>query len=91
MDEYLAHIRRDTSGNAEAVQTVAEHSRKAAGYAAKVLEPVTLSAAGYTAGLLHDLGKCTRHFLAYMKNGVGTRGTVNHTFAGVRLILEGFH
>lgn len=56
MDNYLSHIRRDVSGNILAVQSVCEHCRNTAQYAAAALEAVGLSTAGETAGLLHDLG-----------------------------------
>lgn len=88
MESCLAHIRRDSSGAITAVQPASEHCRNTARYAAAALEPVGLSAAGETAGLLHDLGKFTQQFQSYIKDRIGTRGTVNHTFAGVRLLLE---
>lgn len=49
-----------------------------------------LSHAGYLAGLLHDVGKYKEEFQVYIKEG-GKRGSVNHTFAGCRMILEHFH
>ena len=88
MESYLAHIQRKPSGEITAIQSVSEHCHNTAKYAAEALEPVGLSAAGEMAGLLHDLGKYTEQFQAYIKDGVGTRGSVNHTFAGVRLLLE---
>ena len=47
--------------------------------------------AGYLAGLLHDAGKCKQEFQSYIIEGEGKRGSVNHTFAGCRMILEHFH
>lgn len=90
MENYAAHIQTDLSGKTVAVQSVSEHCRSTAKYAAAALAPIGLSAAGETAGLLHDLGKYTERFQAYIKDGVGTRGSVNHTFSGVRLLLERF-
>ncbi len=87
MDDFWAHIR---SGSEEAVQTVEEHCRNAAEYAAKTMEPTGLSSAGYLAGLVHDAGKYTNRFQTYLREGEGRRGSVNHTFAGVRMLLERF-
>lgn len=90
MENYLAHVRRDLSGQPAAVQTVSEHCRNAARHAAQALEAVSLSDCGYLAGLLHDMGKYTGDFQNYLVNQIGQRGSVNHTFAGVRLLLERF-
>lgn len=90
MGEYLAHIRRDLSGKTTAVQTVKEHCRSTAKYAAQALEAVSLTASGYLTGLVHDAGKYTASFQKYLVDQIGQRGSVNHTFAGVRLLLERF-
>ncbi len=90
MECFLAHIRRDLDGAEKAVQTVKDHCRKTAEYASRTLEMVDLSAAGYLAGLVHDAGKYTSQFQMYLRDGEGRRGSVNHTFAGVRLLLERF-
>ena len=84
MERYLAHIRRDGEGKTQEVQTVGEHQRKAAEYAAAALEGVSLGAGAYLAGLVHDTGKYTARFQDYLAKGKGKRGTVNHSFAGVR-------
>ena len=91
MESYLAHIQRDPSDKIIAVQSVSKHCHNTARYAAAALEPVGLSAAGEAVGLLHDLGKYSEQFQDYIKDGAGTRGSVNHTFAGVRLLLERYH
>lgn len=91
MENYLAHIQRELSGKITAVQSVSEHCHNTARYASLALEPVGLSVAGEMAGLLHDLGKYTEQFQSYIKGGVGTRGSVNHTFSGVRLLLEHYY
>lgn len=90
MNHYLAHILRDAAGVSLAEQTVSEHCRSTAKYAAEALEPVSLAASGYLAGLVHDAGKYTASFQTYLVNQIGLRGSVNHTFAGVRLLLERF-
>ncbi len=87
---FLAHIRRDPAGAEKAVQTVKAHCRKTAEYAGRTLEAAGLSTAGYLAGLVHDAGKYTSRFQTYLRDGEGRRGSVNHTFAGVRLLLERF-
>ena len=91
MADYSAHIRSGTNNAQPPVQTAADHCRQAAAYAAEVLEPVSLSACGYLAGLFHDAGKFTRRFQDYLLSGQGRRGSVNHTFAGVRFLLEQYH
>ena len=85
---YLAHILRDADGKILSEQTVCAHSRNTARYASDALAPVSLTACGYLAGLVHDVGKYTSRFQNYLINQVGQRGEVNHTFAGVRLLLE---
>lgn len=88
MENLLAHIRKDLSGETIATQTVSQHCHGAAKYAAQALKPVYLSASGYLSGLVHDAGKCTACFQNYLINQIGQKGSVNHTFAGVRLLLE---
>ncbi len=90
MECFLAHIRRDLTGAEETVQTVRAHCRKTAEYAGRTLEMAGLSTAGYLAGLVHDAGKYTSRFQTYLRDGEGRRGSVNHTFAGVRLLLDRF-
>lgn len=90
MDCFSAHIRRHLNGMPEANQSVSEHCRKTAEYAAQALVPTALSASGYLAGLVHDAGKYTVRFQDYLLNETEPRGSVNHTFSGVRLLLERF-
>lgn len=88
MEKYLAHIRRGQDGQPLAEQTVSQHCHNTAKYAAEALAPVGLSDCGALAGLVHDAGKYTAAFQAYLAEQEGKRGSVNHTFAGVRLLLE---
>lgn len=59
MEDFLAHIKKNLSGQPIAVQTVSQHCHNTAKYAAQALKPVRLSAGGYLAGLVHDAGKYT--------------------------------
>lgn len=88
MESCLAHIQRDSSGQIVTIQSVSDHCRNTAKYAAEALNPVSLTACGYLAGLVHDAGKYTADFQNYLSNQIGHRGSVNHTFAGVRLLLK---
>lgn len=84
-----AHIREDGT-----IQTCAAHSRAAAQYAGDVLAGVNLFSTAYLAGLMHDAGKFTQEFMDYIRQAVAERmrrGSVIHTFAGVRWFLEKNH
>ncbi|MGM9647312.1 MAG: CRISPR-associated helicase Cas3' [Eubacteriales bacterium] len=89
--DYLAHIAEDGRE-----QTVQQHSRAAAKYASDALDGIDLSNTAYLAGLLHDAGKFKLEFTEYLLDAVMRkktvkRGSVNHTFAGVRFTLERWH
>lgn len=90
---YPAHIRRVGEGYEH--QSVAEHCRQVADYAAISLRSVGLCSTGYLAGLLHDMGKNTSVFRDYIekasRNEPVVRGSVNHTFASVIYLLERYH
>ena len=77
------------------IQTVDEHCRETAVYAGEALKSIGLYNVAYTAGLLHDMGKYTEEFAQYIEKAASNepvqRGTVNHTFAGVRYVLEQEH
>ena len=88
---FPAHIREDGTR-----QSVAEHCKNTARYASEALAGINLGAAGYCAGILHDMGKCKKRFQQYLEDAVihrknVKRGSVNHTFAAVKWILEHFH
>ena len=97
MKDFPAHIREGKqSGKKEAeIQTVQAHCRGTARYASDCLRSVNLSNAAYLAGLVHDCGKFTDQFSEYIwkafREEPVRKGAVNHTFAGVRLLLERFH
>ena len=89
VDPYPAHIRENE------VQSVSQHCQETATRAREVLAGLGLGQAGYLAGLIHDLGKYTPKFKAYLERAASgqevRRGEVNHTFAGVRYLLQRFH
>lgn len=88
---FPAHIRVDEGQN-EHVQTVDKHCRNVARYTRETLTPLCLPCTGELAGLLHDAGKFCHAFADYIRRAARGeavhRGSVNHTFAGVRLLLE---
>lgn len=92
---HLAHIAVENQISERRVQTCTEHARSVATLAKGYLSPMGLSSVGELAGLLHDLGKFTEEFNTYLdKASRGekvTKGSVIHTFAGVRYMLEQYH
>ncbi len=87
---YIAHISAD-----KRYESCEEHSRNTALLAQNELSAIGLGQAGYTAGLLHDCGKFTFEFNEYICKAAANepvrKGSVIHTFAGVRYLLENFH
>lgn len=94
---FPAHLRFAETKNKDTVefQTVSEHCHKTASYAESALKAVGLGASAYLAGLLHDAGKYTQKYKQYLLNAFAgldvVRGSVNHTFAAVRYLLNNFH
>lgn len=96
MYEYPGHIRVDEINmKEEHIQTAAEHCRQTAKYAQDALASIGLKTAAFLAGLLHDCGKFTQAYEEYLRKAVHgipvQKGSVNHTFAGVRYLLQNFH
>lgn len=91
---FYAHIRRSIDGTIEK-QTIDEHCRHTAEIASELLKPIGAEKAAFLAGYLHDMGKCKREFQTYLEksfNGENvTKGSVVHTFAGAKYVLERFH
>ena len=88
--EYPAHIRK-VDGK-KYIQTVEEHCRGVAEIAAELLRDIGLEKTAYLAGMVHDLGKFSENFKNYIEKAANAekvqRGSVNHTFAGVRFLLK---
>lgn len=88
--EYPAHIRK--VNDKKYVQTVEEHCRGVAEIAAELLRDIGLEKTAYLTGIIHDLGKFSENFKNYIEKAANgekvQRGSVNHTFAGVRFLLE---
>ena len=74
------------------VQTCTEHSQKAAQYAGQALKSINLYSSAYLAGLVHDQGKYKSQYKEYLeasaKGDNVRRGSVVHTFAGTRYLLQ---
>lgn len=87
---YFAHFCECPNGERK-LQTVEEHCRNSARFTQEALLPIGLGEVGYICGLLHDLGKMKQEFSDYLLYQKGARGSVNHTFAGCRMVLELFH
>ncbi len=91
--EFPAHIRVEEGERI--VQSVEEHCRKTAAYSSAALQPVGLEKTGYLLGLTHDCGKMTGLFSDYIQRAADgeavRRGSVNHTFSAVKLLLRRFH
>lgn len=89
---YPAHILEESEELK--IQTVEEHCRQSAIYASS-RSPAFLKDASYLAGILHDMGKYTEDFKTYISKAAAgeeeVRGSVNHTFAGTRYVLENWH
>ena len=91
---FPAHIKLTENGTI--VQSVGEHCRNTAHYAGNCLCSAGLAVLAFLAGLLHDMGKYKEEYRSYLKSQVfGTggpaKGSVIHTFAAVRFLLERYH
>jgi len=86
---FIAHI------NNNRVQSCEEHSINVASNVEDILSPLNLGKSGYICGLLHDTGKFSEEFSSYIEKAVSgeavRKGSVIHTFAGVRLLLSEFN
>lgn len=89
----IAHLKEENGIRKE--QTLKEHCLNTAKYAAECMKTVGLYNSGYLAGILHDMGKATGNFNTYLEKAVNgedvSKGSVNHTFAGVIYLMEKYH
>ncbi len=92
-ETYPAHIRFDNG--VPVIQTNTAHCEAVGRIARKILEDVGLGNTGYFAGKVHDGGKFTDESRKYLVDAVEgryvSRGSVNHTFAGVRYVMNKWH
>lgn len=89
-----AHIRTEKNGDV-VLQTGKEHTLGSAVVARSALEPIGLGKTAYAADFLHDMGKFKDEYQDYLWKSVRgeetVRGSVIHSFAGTRYILENYH
>lgn len=90
---YLAHICLENGERKE--QTLKEHCYNVALYTSEKLKSMGFSNLGYITGLVHDMGKYSDVFSAYIEAAFRgekvVRGSVNHTFAAVIYLMERYH
>lgn len=82
---FTAHIR--TSDKQE--QSVQTHCRNTAELASRYVERIGLYHTANLSGLLHDIGKLTDDFNAYIHDELNLcRGELDHSFAGAKYLAE---
>lgn len=90
---HCAHINPSTA----AEQSVKEHLYSVAELAKEFSAKISLAATGELMGTLHDMGKGTRKFEAYIRysaknpNDKSLKGQINHSTAGAKLIYDSFY
>ncbi len=83
--KYTAHIRE--SDRTE--QSVEAHCRQTAMLAARYGKPAGLEKTAEAAGYLHDIGKLSSIFNAYIhEENTCKRGDIDHSFAGAKYLKE---
>lgn len=91
--KYIAHIREKD----KQIQTVEEHLLQVRNLAESYGEKINIKHLTGLAGVLHDLGKYTDTFRAYIveavnnPNSLPRRGSVDHSTAGGKLLYTLFH
>ncbi|MGN7478746.1 CRISPR-associated helicase Cas3' [Solibacillus silvestris] len=90
---YIAHVRK-TDG---VEQLLKDHLLEVQYICEKIGGKFGMSKVFGLAGLLHDLGKYSDEFQIYLREAIANpdeppkRGSVNHSTAGGRLLMEKFH
>ncbi len=96
---FIAHVKE---GGNEKIQKLAIHLIEAGELAGIFAAKIGLHDVGYTLGLLHDFGKYSLEFQAYIKSGTGLieqdeeewidssllKGKIDHSTAGAQYIFE---
>ncbi|MGH4051812.1 MAG: CRISPR-associated helicase Cas3' [Clostridium sp.] len=78
-------------------QSVMEHLHNVSRMSMEYGDKISLAATGELIGILHDMGKGTKKFDAYIHyssehpNDRSLRGTINHSTAGARFIYDNFY
>lgn len=73
------------------IQSIKEHSENTARLCAATLKKIGLFVMGYLIGIIHDMGKVSDEFQAYIKDGKAPRGSVNHSAAAAEYIYRKFY
>ncbi|MEK4425811.1 CRISPR-associated helicase Cas3' [Solibacillus sp. FSL K6-1523] len=90
---FIAHIRKED----EIEQPLKVHLLEVQAICEKIGKKFNMPSVFGLAGLLHDLGKYSDDFQIYLREAVANpdkppkRGSVNHSTAGGRLLMERFH
>jgi CRISPR-associated endonuclease/helicase Cas3 len=98
LPSYIAHVRK-AGGDSQSLE---EHLLGVAEIAKRLASKIGLEPQGELIGLLHDLGKYSNEFQAYLKSAVGLinqdedefinvrglKGKVDHSTAGAQLVWE---
>lgn len=94
-DEFIAHVRQDGVR-----QPLTDHLVKVGTHAAKSAAKLQMAAVGELLGLLHDIGKFSGEFQAYLKSATGLlnqdededyvdarglKGKIDHSTAGAQV------
>lgn len=90
---HIAHIRKEDG----AEQSVKDHLLEVRAICEEIGRKFQMPSVFGLAGLLHDVGKYSDAFQIYLREAVANpdqppkRGSVNHSTAGGRLLMERFH
>jgi len=92
-DMLCAHINQKTLKE----QSLSEHLQNVSAMSMKYGAKISLSATGELIGILHDMGKGTKKFDAYIHysvmnpNDKSLKGSINHSTAGAKYIYDNFY